>query len=94
MPMQDWTTHLQAFTRARTAGARLRHATLACSAFNAQHRVGVPVRYWPGVRAGDGPKSTTRTQASILNGEPVVWVTGHAGCIALTHIEVLAQRAA
>jgi hypothetical protein len=93
MPMQDWKT-LQAFTRARTANARERRAMLACSAFNEQHPVGSSVRYWPGARAGAGRESVTRTAATLVSGQPVVWVTGHSSCIALTHIEVLAQRAA
>ncbi|GAA0495209.1 hypothetical protein Ade02nite_19050 [Paractinoplanes deccanensis] len=56
--------------------------------FNRDDPVGTPVRFWPGVRSGEGIESATRSSAQILSGHtPVVWVEGHAGCIALTHVE-------
>lgn len=58
--------------------------------FNAAHPVGTPVRYWPGLRRGDGIESVTRTPAWCMGGHtPVVTVEGYAGGIALTHVEVI-----
>lgn len=62
----------------------------AVERFNRLYPVGTPVRFWPGVREGEGQIGLTRSAAEILSGHtPVVWVTGHAGCIALTHVETL-----
>ena len=56
--------------------------------FNKKNPIGTPVRYWTGMREGDGAKSKTRTAAQILQGHtPVVWVEDHGACIALTHID-------
>jgi hypothetical protein len=49
--------------------------------------IGTAVTYWPGLREGDGIKSVTRSNVWDLGGTPVVLVRGHAGGIALTHIE-------
>lgn len=58
--------------------------------FNRLHPVGTPVRYWPGVRQGEGRISTTRTPAWTLgSGAALVSVEGYPGGIALTHIEPL-----
>lgn len=57
--------------------------------WNLRFPVGIQVRYWTGVR-GDGPGniSRTATEASVLGGHTaVVWLEGHAGCVALSHIE-------
>ncbi|MDH2424798.1 hypothetical protein [Sphaerisporangium sp. TRM90804] len=57
-------------------------------AWNATVPEGTPVRYWPGRREGDGRSGRTRSAARLLGGHtPVVWVTGHSSCIALTHVE-------
>lgn len=59
--------------------------------FNAAYPVGTPVRAWPGVK-GDhtGTDTKTRSEAYVLSGHtPVVFVEGHSGCIALTHIQPL-----
>ncbi len=59
-----------------------------CDAFNATHPVGTPVRYWPGVREGAGRDSRTRSRAWVIGGHSaVVSVDGHAGGIALTHVQ-------
>jgi hypothetical protein len=51
--------------------------------------VGTPVRYWPGVRAGEGRESVTRTPAWLVGGHTTcVSVDGYPGGIALTHVEV------
>lgn len=55
--------------------------------FNAAHAVGTPVTYWPGIRAGEGVESFTRTPAWVIGGHtPAVSVAGYPGGIALTHI--------
>lgn len=56
--------------------------------WNERHPVGTPVRAWPGSR-DDSPMITrTRSIAWTLgHGVSVVSVAGHAGGIALTHIE-------
>lgn len=56
--------------------------------FNKRNPVGTAVRYWPGVREGEGIESKTRSEATVLSGHtPVVCVEKCAGCIALTHVE-------
>lgn len=60
----------------------------AVDEFNRTTPVGSPVRYWTGARTGEGRVSVTRSTAQILSGHtPVVWVDGHSGCIALTHVD-------
>lgn len=56
--------------------------------FNRDTTIGTPVRYWTGIREGEGKLGVTRSMAEMLGGHtPVVWVTGHPACIALTHVE-------
>jgi hypothetical protein len=59
--------------------------------WNRNHPVGTRVKCWPGVRGDEsGFETSTRSAAAVLGGHtPVVWVRGHSGCIALSHIEVL-----
>lgn len=53
--------------------------------------VGTAIRYWTGVRQGEGKTSRTRSEPRMLGGHTsVVWVEGESSCIALTHIEVIA----
>jgi hypothetical protein len=60
----------------------------AVDAWNAQVPVGTPVRYWTFTRDYEGATGHTRTPAQLLSGHtPVVWVTGHGACIALTHVD-------
>ena len=55
--------------------------------FNDLVPVGSPVLYWPGVRAGEGVASATRSRAWLLGDHtPVVMVEGYSGGIALTHV--------
>ncbi len=62
----------------------------AVATWNANHPVGTPVRYWPGVRKGDGRVGVTRTPAWLMGGKwPAVSVSGYAGGIHLTHVEVV-----
>ncbi len=59
-------------------------------AFNARAGVGTPVRYWTWTREGEGRIGRTRSPAQVLGGySAVVWVTGCAGCIHLSHVEVV-----
>jgi hypothetical protein len=72
-----------------TEGMASKTALGAVAAFNEQHPVGTPVRYWPGVRQGDGCESVTRTPAWLVGGHaPCVSVEGYPGGIALTHVQV------
>ena len=49
--------------------------------------VGTPVRYWTGVREGEGKQSKTRSAAKLLGGHmAVVWIEGVSGCVALSHV--------
>lgn len=69
-----------------------RRATPATEAraFNDAHPIGTRVRYWRGAREGAGAESTTRTEAKVLGDHTaVVWLDGVAGCIALSHVEVI-----
>lgn len=57
--------------------------------FNEHYAVGTPVRYWPGLKEGEGRRSKTRSEAWALpSGAAVVMVEGHPGGIALTHVEI------
>lgn len=59
--------------------------------WNAAHPIGTRVRYWTGLREGDGVESVTRSRASVLGGHTVVvWVDGQGACIALSHVEAVA----
>jgi hypothetical protein len=56
--------------------------------WNSVHRIGIPVRYWTGLREGGGKESRTRSQAHLLSDHTaVVWVEGEASCISLSHVE-------
>lgn len=52
--------------------------------------VGTSVRYWTGVREGDGRVSRTRSIVQRLGGHTlVVWVEGESSAIAVTHVEAI-----
>ena len=58
--------------------------------WNAAHPIGTPVRYWTGVREGDGKTSKTRSEAQLLSGHTaVVWMEAESGCVCLSHVEAL-----
>lgn len=57
--------------------------------WNQAHPIGTPVTYWTGLREGNGKYAITRSEAQILGGRPVVWVTGESSCIALTHVDAV-----
>ncbi|MFB6398323.1 hypothetical protein [Polymorphospora lycopeni] len=67
-------------------------ATDAVQTFNDTHPIGTPVRYWKGAREGNGKTARTRTAAQLLGGHTaVVWLTGVAGCISLTHVQPISE---
>ena len=58
--------------------------------FNEKNPIGTAVRVYRGRRGYNGIETRTRTEAQLLSGHTaVVWVDGVAGCIALSHVEVL-----
>ena len=69
----------------------------AVERFNREHPIGTEVRYWPGLRWRDDGETEveaktgkTRSEASVLGGHTaVVWIEGHAECLALSHVEVV-----
>lgn len=66
-------------------------AEAAVAAFNAKAPIGTPVRYWKGLREGDGAEGTVRSEAYVsASGDPVVFIHGCSGYMALSHVEVLA----
>jgi hypothetical protein len=70
-------------------------AEAAVDAWNATHPVGTIVRYWKGLREGEGRLGRTRSEATLLGGHtPVVWVDTTSGAIGLTHVEPVAEEPA
>jgi hypothetical protein len=70
------------------SNSRVDNQHCIAEAWNDAHPTGTPVRYWPGLREGEGIESMTRSHATVLGGHtPVVWVEGRGDCIALTHVE-------
>lgn len=67
-------------------------AQLEVERWNKAHPIGTPVRFWPGIREGEGRTSRTRTEAHLLNDNAVVWIEGWAGFIHLSHVERLHER--
>lgn len=62
--------------------------------FNEQHSIGTPVCAYPGFRpevdaSARRLDTRTRSAASVRGRTAVVWVEGHGGWIALTHIDVI-----
>jgi hypothetical protein len=64
-------------------------------AWNLTYPVSQAIRYWTGAREGAGRTGRTRTAATLLEGHTaVVWVTGHAACVALTHVDPIPESEA
>jgi hypothetical protein len=62
--------------------------------FNAEHNIGTPVRFWTGVREGQGRVGTTWTEAQIMGGHTsVVYIRDlfgkNVGSVSLTHVDLL-----
>lgn len=69
------------------------HRGSAAPSIDTDLAIGTPVRYWRGVRDGQGVESRTRTRVQMLGGHTaVVWVEGYASCVALTHVEVIGEE--
>ena len=70
---------------------------MSAEEWNERHPIGTPVVYWPVYppEPGIGPVETkTRSEAWPLgHGEVVVKVEGRAGGVALSHIELLVEKA-
>jgi hypothetical protein len=63
------------------------------AAWNSLYPIGTSVRYWRGIRAGEGRTGVTRSPAWLLGGHtPVVSIHNTSGGIALTHVEVAIPR--
>ncbi|SDL15012.1 hypothetical protein SAMN05428985_11067 [Nocardioides sp. YR527] len=66
---------------------RTKKHTAMIDQFNELCPIGSPVVFWPGVRDGEGRKSTTRSVAWLLGDHtPVVMVEGYPGGIALANV--------
>jgi hypothetical protein len=75
--------------RTRRRDAKAQQLVDARDTWNARHPIGTPVRYWPGVREGDGREGVTRSEAWLVCGHASVLVSTYTGGIALTHVEVV-----
>lgn len=72
--------------------------------WNASHQEGQRVRFWTGVREGEGRTGTAWTQAMMLGADSsgrgghtaVVYIRDdqgrNVGCVSLTHVESLAAQ--
>ncbi|HWR36407.1 MAG TPA: hypothetical protein VN622_11110 [Clostridia bacterium] len=66
----------------------------AITEFNARYPVGTSVRFWSGLREGEGQLGTTWTDAQMLSGNTaVVYVRdfngNNRGSMSLTHVQPL-----
>lgn len=79
----------------KAEAASQRKMQKACDDFNAAHPDGTKVRYWTGIREGEGRPGKVGARAYVLGGHsPVVWIIADdpkapAGTVALTHVEVI-----
>jgi hypothetical protein len=63
------------------------------ASWNSLYPIGTHVRYWKGIRAGEGRTGVTRSAAMLRGGNiPVVKIDGAFGAIALSNIEVVVPR--
>jgi hypothetical protein len=66
-------------------------ADAKAKAFTAANPVGTLVRFWPGVRAGEGRESAIRSDAwALLSGHVIVCVEAYPGGIDIGHVEPIA----
>jgi hypothetical protein len=86
---QEWEKLVERCAKAKRHSKRLELARLATEAFNAAVPLETKVRYWPGIKEGEGHVGMTRSLAVVQCSHPSVWVTGHSGSMSLTHIEVI-----
>lgn len=67
---------------------RKENASRAASDWTREHPSGTPVLAWPGVREGEPLRTRTRSSAFVIGvDDVVVAVAGHAGGIAITHVD-------
>lgn len=60
--------------------------------FNRANKVGTPVVAYPGPLDGRAVGTLTRTEAFVLGGHTAaIFVEGISGCLALTHVRVVAK---
>lgn len=71
-------------TRAEQRTAR---AQRDADRFNKKYPVGTEVRYWTGLREGEGKVSKTRARAAVMSDHASVWIEGVAGSVSLSHVE-------
>jgi hypothetical protein len=69
-------------------------AELEADNFNLKHKVGCAVRFWTGMREGEGRAGHTWTEASLAHsGHAVVYLRDsdgkNVGMVLLSHVEVL-----
>lgn len=97
-PSTDRATALAALARVAHLEALLdklaprwrRHPAEEVAAFNQRAPVGTRVRYWRGIRQGaPSGEGTVRHPATVMCDHASVWITGCAGSIALSHVEVV-----
>lgn len=62
--------------------------------WNMLHPEGTAVTYWTGLREGRGRTGQTRSKAWLVSNTPVVLITGTAGGVALTHVELATSASA
>ena len=69
---------------------RLKSLRTTVDEWNEEYPVGTRVRY-TSVKGVTKPINTkTRSEAQLLSGHtPVVWVEGIAGCVCLSHVDVI-----
>ena len=73
----------------KTSRGRAAQAAREVEAWNRLHPVGVTVRYWRGLREGEGAISRTRSAAWVVCDHAAVLIEGTSGSIALSHVEPL-----
>lgn len=66
----------------------------AIEAWNRTYPEGTAVRFWPGVREGEGRASRTRSKAWLVSEHGSVLVEDYSGGICLTHVQPEAAAAA
>lgn len=61
--------------------------------FNLKYPVGTPVRFWTGIRDGEGRVGEVKYAADLIGDTPGAWISGGIGFVALTHIEPIKREA-
>ena len=71
---------------------RLEMAEREARAFNKRFPVGTHFRFWRGEREGE-PSGVGELYhpSTVVSEHPVAWIKGTTGCIALSHVEAIAN---